>query len=125
MAAPEGLFIRPAGGEKELGKLFPAPSFFTASIDGAAVPDKAALMEALAAAFKFPAYFGKNWDALLDCLRSLHDELPAEGYVLAVRNSGKFLAASPADMENFTDVAAEAREFLGSVCKARFVIALL
>lgn len=124
----EGLFLDLRGrGETAEGilKRFPPPAYFTAVIDGASVPAKAELMEALAAAFRFPAYFGRNWDALLDCLRSLHDELPASGYVLAVRNSASFLAASPGDLEDFADIAGEARAFLLDRHKAPFLVVLL
>ena len=123
----EGLFLdlRARGKAEEIEKLFPPPSFFTAYVDGSLIPDKAALMDALAAAFKFPSYFGKNWDALLDCLRSLPDELPARGYVLAVRNSGAFLSSSPKDLEDFADIAGEARSFLNDKFKAVFVVVLL
>ncbi|PIU20270.1 MAG: hypothetical protein COT18_03155, partial [Elusimicrobia bacterium CG08_land_8_20_14_0_20_59_10] len=75
--------------------------------------------------FKFPAYFGRNWDALLDCLRSLPDDLPAGGYVLVIKNSEKFLSASPADLEDFRDIAGEARAFLAEKMKKSFVIVLL
>lgn len=108
-----------------IDKLFPPPSYFTAWVDGASVPAKAELMEALASAFKFPAYFGRNWDALLDCLRSLHEELPAGGYVLVIRNSGAFLAASPKDLEDFADVAGEARTFLLEKFKTPLTVVLL
>ncbi|MHB0996263.1 MAG: barstar family protein [Elusimicrobiales bacterium] len=106
-------------------KRFPPPAFFTAWIDGASVPAKAELMEALASAFRFPAYFGRNWDALLDCLRSLPEELPAPGYVLAVRNSASFLSASPKDLEDFADIAGEARSFLLERHKIAFTVVLL
>ena len=108
-----------------IARLFPPPVYFTAWIDGAAVPAKAELLETLAAAFKFPAYFGRNWDALLDCLRSLHEELPAGGYVLVVRNSSAFLASSPKDLEDFADVAGEARAFLLEKSKTPFTVVLL
>ena len=123
----EGLFLelRARGTAEEIEKLFPPPSYFTAYVDGAGIPGKAELMEALAAAFRFPAYFGKNWDALLDCLRSLPDELPAGGYVLAVRNSGAFLSSSPKDLEDFADIAGEARLFLRDKFKVPFVVVLL
>lgn len=123
----EGLFLdlRAGGTAEEIGELFPPPSYFTAYVDGARIADKAALLDALAAAFRFPAYFGKNWDALLDCLRSLPDELPARGYVLAVRNSKSFLSSSPKDLEDFADIAGEARSFLKDKFKAVFVVVLL
>jgi len=110
---------------EEILKKFSPPSYFCASIDGGAVPDKAALMSALAAAFRFPAYFGKNWDALLDCLRSLPNELPARGYVLLIGNSSAFLAGRPRDLEDFADVAAEAKAFLADKFKADLSIILI
>ena len=46
-----------------------------------AADDKAALLDALAAALEFPATFGGNWDALADSLGDLSWR-PAPGYVL-------------------------------------------
>ena len=110
---------------EEIYLKFPPPSYFCATIAGGAVPDKAALMDALAAAFRFPAYFGKNWDALLDCLRSLPDEIPAKGYVLVVNDASTFLAGRPQDLADFKDVAAEAAAFLADKFKADLIIILL
>jgi hypothetical protein len=106
-------------------KMFPPPFYFAALVDGAAVPDKTALMEALAAAFRFPSYFGKNWDALLDCLRSLPVFNAAGGYVLVVSNSASFLAASPADLADFRDVAETAAVFLREKLKIPFKVVFL
>lgn len=122
------LFLDLSGGgatAEEVLKRFPPPVYFTAFIDGALVPDKAALMEALASAFRFPAYFGKNWDALLDCLRSLPEELPSGGYALVIKNSGRFLSSSPKDLEDFSDIAGEAKKFLSGKLKLGFSIVLL
>jgi RNAse (barnase) inhibitor barstar len=125
---PETVFLDLRGrGETAEGilKRFPPPAYFTAFIDGASVPAKAELMEALASALRFPAYFGRNWDALLDCLRSLHEEMPASGYVLAVRNASSFLSASPKDLEDFADIAGEAGAFLREKHNAVFRVVLL
>jgi len=46
-----------------------------------------ALFDAIAAAFEFPSYFGRNWDALVDCLGDL-EWLDANGYVLLVDGQG-------------------------------------
>lgn len=40
-------------------------------VDGSAVTTKAAALDAIAAALSFPDWFGKNLDALYDCLRDL------------------------------------------------------
>jgi len=123
----DGLFLdlRSTGAAEGIEKRFPPPAYFTAFIDGGAAPDKAGLMTALAAAFRFPVHFGKNWDALLDCLRSLPDELPAKGYILAVRDSGSFLSASDKDKADFADIAGEARSFLKEKFNAVFLVILL
>ena len=60
-------------------------------IDGAAIAGKEELLDALAAALEFPDYFGGNWDALEEVLRDL-GWLPAEGYVLVVRDGDRALA---------------------------------
>ncbi|MCM2267055.1 MAG: barstar family protein [Elusimicrobiales bacterium] len=129
MTAPgEGIFLDlRAGGltAEGIAGLFPPPLYFTAALDGGAVSDKAALMTALAAAFRFPAYFGRNWDALLDCLRSLPEFNPAGGYALLIRDSGRFLAASPKDKEDFLDVASEAGQFLSEKLKLPFKVVFL
>lgn len=123
----EGLFLdlRGSGGAEEIARRYPPPSYFTAFIDGEKAPAKEGLMDELARAFAFPAYFGRNWDALLDCLRSLHDSAPAKGYILAVRGSSAFLSASAQDKEDFADIAGEASGFLKEKYGAFFRVALL
>ena len=72
-----------------------------ARIDGRAAPDKAALLALLAAALKFPAYFGGNLDALEDCLRDLGEFAPAPGYLMLIEHAG---AACPDRREDLTAV---------------------
>ena len=124
--ADQDLFLdlRPGKTAEDIARLYPPPAFFVACVDGAAARDKAALLDALAAALRFPAYFGKNWDALLDCLRTLPEFLPAQGYVLAVRNYPELLSAAPGELENFRDVAAEAASFLAGKPGRSFRIVL-
>ncbi len=128
MARPgeENVFLdlRPDGTAEGVRKRFPPP-YFLAFIDGEKARDKAGLMAEIAPALKFPAYFGRNWDALLDCLRSMPDEAPAPGYALAVLNSGVFLSASGKDLEDFAEVAGDARAFLRERYKADLTVVLL
>jgi len=119
------LDLRQSGKAEEIAKLFPPPAYFTAVIDGAAVPDKAALMAALAPAFRFPAYFGGNWDALLDCLRSLPNEIPSKkGYILAIKNSKMLLSAAPEELETLTAIVSEAKQFLAEKAGTDLSIAM-
>ncbi len=54
------------------------------ALEGAA--DKAALMERVASALEFPQWFGRNWDALEDCLGDL-SWFEAEGHVLLIEGA--------------------------------------
>lgn len=45
----------------------PAP----AAVDGRVCRTRAAFFEQVARALAFPPYFGRNWDALADCLRDV------------------------------------------------------
>jgi RNAse (barnase) inhibitor barstar len=50
---------------------------------------KSGLLDRCAKALRFPAHFGKNWDALNDCLTDL-DWLSGKGLVLIVTNAKNF-----------------------------------
>ncbi|MFE3071129.1 barstar family protein [Streptomyces sp. NPDC059247] len=47
------------------------PADGTVVLDLTGVTDKAALMDRCAAALALPEWFGRNWDALADCLTDL------------------------------------------------------
>ena len=122
------VFLKPDGKDlkaEEIEKLFPPLGFYSFLLDGSAVKGKQELLAALAAGFKFPAYFGYNWDALLDCLRSLPDLLPASGYAVVIERSGLFLKDSPADLADFRDIAETAAAFLLEKHKLPFKIVML
>ena len=50
---------------------------------------KRGLLDRLAMTLRFPAYFGKNWDALNDCLTDLQ-WLSGKGLVVIVTNADNF-----------------------------------
>jgi hypothetical protein len=58
------------------------------------IGDEGELMNALAIGFSFPDYFGRNWDAVDECLRDL-SWLPAEGYVLVVLGAERLWRRDP------------------------------
>jgi RNAse (barnase) inhibitor barstar len=55
-------------------------------IDGSTLRDKVSTLDAIAAAMDFPDYFGRNLDALYDCLLDL-SWLPEGEHVLVWRDS--------------------------------------
>jgi|SRR3954470_21271543 RNAse (barnase) inhibitor barstar len=62
-----------------------------ARIDGAAARGEDDLFGQFSDAFRFPAYFGWNWDALSDCLRDLN-WLPADRYLVVIEEPAKLLS---------------------------------
>ncbi len=68
--------------------------FFVATISGTALSSDAELFDALASAFEFPDYFGRNWDAVADCLGDLA-WLDAEGFVLIIDGADSQGLAEP------------------------------
>ena len=82
-------------------------------IDLAKARGKLGLFDALSKALKFPAHFGKNWDALNDCLTDLA-WLKCNGWVLILGNGKTFTAKYqddfPMALDLFDGVAAAWRE---------------
>lgn len=113
------------GTAEEIEMLFSPLGFFTARLDGAKIKNKRELLASLAAALRFPVYFGHNWDALLDCLRSLPDLIGARGYAVVIERSALLLEDSPADLEDFREIAGTAAEFLLEKHKLRLKIVML
>lgn len=68
------------------------------------------LFAVIASAMQFPDYFGHNWDALDECLCDM-DWLPAEGYLLVLRNSAKGWSQSPYILGRFVTIWLEASEY--------------
>lgn len=90
MSLPVGRLERPDWSCVHFTREGPAEDELTARkiglirLDAGSISDAGELLDALAVGFSFPDYFGRNWDALEECLRDL-SWLPAEGYVLVVR----------------------------------------
>ena len=56
--------------------------------DAALMMNYESSLRELAAVFQFPDYFGKNYNALNDCITDL-DWLPAEVYLFVIKNSAR------------------------------------
>jgi hypothetical protein len=122
------LFVRPDDEDLKAGelvKLLSQAGFVTVRLDGSRVATKSDLLAALASGFNFPAYFGYNWDALLDCLRSLPEFIQARGYAVLIDDSNLFLKDFPEEFENFKDIAGTAAEFLAEKHKLPLKVVML
>jgi RNAse (barnase) inhibitor barstar len=62
-------------------------------IDGSQAVDDARLHESLGKALAFPPYYGRNFDALVDCLGD--EGVSAKGFLLVVRNATRLWRNTP------------------------------
>lgn len=72
-------------------------------LDGTALHDKGSALDGIAAAMSFPDYFGRNLDALRDCLVDL-SWLPAGAHVLVWRHADVLRGDDPAAYERIVTV---------------------
>ncbi|MGW3630254.1 barstar family protein [Streptomyces sp. NPDC005122] len=94
-------------------------------LDLTGVTGKSAFMDRCARALDLPDWFGRNWDALADCLGDLSWAPPARGRLLVVTGWRDFARAAPRDwgiaQEVFADATDQGRGTAGSL---RVVLAL-
>ncbi|MFF5449321.1 barstar family protein [Streptomyces sp. NPDC012888] len=88
-----------------------AAGWATVRLDLDGVRTKSGLMDACAEAFRLPEWFGRNWDALADCLIDLSWLPGAPGRLVAVTSWRECARARPADWETFEEVLGEAEEY--------------
>jgi RNAse (barnase) inhibitor barstar len=81
----------------------PPPGFVYRRIDGRQCRTKIALLKLLARTLAFPSHFGRNWDALEDCLTDL-GWLPADGYLLVFSHADALLAGRESDYATLIDL---------------------
>jgi len=65
-------------------------SYYIASIDAADCKTLKEFLQHVRSAFKFPEYYGQNYDAFLDCINDLA-WLNKENYLLIINNSDLLL----------------------------------
>ena len=97
LATPGWRCVRFTGAAAE----WPSPDAFAGKgielldLDASRLDSERELLGELARVFRFPDYFGDNWDALDECLTDL-EWLPARGYVLRVQDAGRLWRHLPA-----------------------------
>lgn len=74
-------------------------------IDGLSANNKERLLGSFAAAFEFPDYFSRNWDAFDECINDLK-WLPADYYVTCLKRADKLLAGNNKDFQTLIDILA-------------------
>ncbi|MEV4254135.1 barstar family protein [Spirillospora sp. NPDC049652] len=77
-------------------------------LDGRRARDKDGFLRLCAGAFDLPDWFGKNWDALQDCLTDLSWAPADRGYVVLYESWAELADADQASFRTALDVFAEA-----------------
>jgi len=72
-------------------------------IDLAGCRSKLNLLDRIAHVLQFPKTFGRNWDALADCLGDL-SWLPSKGYWIEFTHAAEFRKAAPEDFDTLMSV---------------------
>ncbi|MHB1360838.1 MAG: barstar family protein [Rhodocyclaceae bacterium] len=91
-----GVYHMPSDGEAGLISAAAQNNFTVFRVDLAGASDKAGLLKAIGDAMAFPEWYGRNWDALLDCLADLGWQ-SAEGYVVILEHCDGIHGRAEAD----------------------------
>jgi RNAse (barnase) inhibitor barstar len=106
------------GGVFRIHSPFPPRALEAASQLGAQVAevalqgarDKNAFLKAIAAALRFPDYFGHNWDAFYECLTDL-EQASGTGIVVVLRQASGFARTEPDEFAAAVDALRDAADF--------------
>ncbi|MFE9998589.1 barstar family protein [Streptomyces avermitilis] len=79
-------------------------------LDLGGVTTKPAFMDRVALALGLPDWFGRNWDALADCLADLSWAPPARGRLLVITGWQEYALAAPHDWGIAQEVFGEASD---------------
>lgn len=87
------------------------------NIEGDLINDSSSLFSEMSEKLKFPDYFGRNWNALQDCLRDLEWFSSENGYVIIWSNASKMMMTSPEDFFEFMNILKYVNEYWSSIGK--------
>lgn len=107
--ALSGVYVVEASGTADFLAAAMALDFAAVVVDLAGCTDKEDALARLAAALKFPDWFGGNWDALADCLADL-SWWPAAGYLLLLEHAAAWRAAEPEAFDTTLEIIEEAAQ---------------
>jgi RNAse (barnase) inhibitor barstar len=102
------------------GQVFP-PGYVVAVLDGERAASREGFFTEIARELSFPDYFGRNWDAVYDCLTD-PSWLPAEGLVLVFDGFGALASSAPEQWQIGRNVLGEACRFWQPLRRPMFVL---
>ena len=109
------------GDPHEIEQAAAAAGLTVIRIDLKGLASKAGLLGRVARALKFPDWFGKNWDALNDCLTDL-SWLHGRGWVIIFENSKHLAARKPQVFHSAVEVFQSANDYWRQAGKPFWVL---
>ncbi len=76
-------------------------------LKGENIRDKDSLLTSIGELFKFPDYFGRNWDALEECLSDMFFDKELKGVTLIYDRAEVLFESSPNDFQEFINMLIE------------------
>lgn len=104
----------PPGSAERISAAAAALGFSCARLDLGACTDKRDLLELIATGLEFPDWFGRNWDALADCMDDLSWRA-APGHVVLLARAGAFREHHGEDFETLLQILRESAAFWAKV----------
>jgi RNAse (barnase) inhibitor barstar len=93
---PSGVYLIDGAARERILRHGAFPSgFAVVALDGAAAGSRTGFFQEISHALRFPAYFGRNWDAVYDCLTDPSWLPTAAGYVLVLDGFDQFATDEP------------------------------
>jgi hypothetical protein len=119
---PSGVYLIDAADRERVLRHDAFPSeFAVAVLDGTKAGTRAGFFQEIARALQFPDYFGRNWDAVYDCLTDFN-WLPADGYVLVLDGFDHLAMNEPGQWEIGLKVLREACAFWRPLSRPMYVL---
>lgn len=92
-----------------IDKYLERKDYFIAAIDGIQCKTIESFLIEIGRAFSFPDYYGKNVNALNDCINDL-DWIPKNNYILIINNADSFISGNNEDRQDMIDFLNEVSE---------------
>lgn len=104
-----GVYVVEAAGTSDFLAAAMALDFAAVTVNLAGCGDRDEALERIGAALKFPSWFGRNWDALADCLADM-SWWPAAGYLVLLEHPDALREAEPESFDTLLEIIEEASQ---------------
>lgn len=104
-----GVYVVEAAGASDFLAAAMALDFAAVTVNLAGCSERDEALERIGAALKFPSWFGRNWDALADCLADM-SWWPAAGYLVLIEHPDAWREAEPESFDTLLEIIEEASQ---------------